>query len=231
MKKLIGVLGRPTLDDEEDSVVGIYEGIRSSIIKKGCIPFMIVPLANVDYVESKKEEIPKLTEEEKQDLRDMIDLCSGIIIPGGYRWYEYDIYAVTYAMEKDIPILGICMGMQLLATIDNQDKCLELNETKIEHRQRRVKYVHKVNVEEGTLLHAIVKKQQIEVNSKHRYHVTKVNQFKIAAVSEDGLIEAIEMPNKKFVMGVQWHPEKMLDYDESANQIYDKFIEQCSQKI
>ena len=76
----------------------------------------------------------------------------------------------------------------------------------------------------NTLLSKIINQDIIDVNSQHRYHITKVNNFKVSAYSEDGLIEAIELPNKKFVMGVQWHPEKMIKYDEYANKIFEKFI-------
>lgn len=227
MKKIIGVLGRPTLDDENYSLIGIYNEVRTSIIKKGCIPFMIMPLADVDYGKEEKKKIPKLTTSEKEDLRDMVDICSGIVIPGGYSWYYYDEYVVSYAIEKNIPVLGICMGMQLLSVYDNQENYLVKIESKIDHNQRDVQYAHNLDIQAGTLLHNIIGANQISVNSKHRYCVTKLNHFKISAISEDGIIEAIEHPNKRFVLGIQWHPEKMLDYDEASNKIYDAFIEEC----
>lgn len=201
-RKIIGVLGRPAVDDENDKLIAIYEDVRTSIIKKNCIPFMITPLANIDYINTKNSDIPKLSEEEKNLLREMVDICDGIIIPGGYRWYEYDKFVVKCVIEKDIPVLGICMGMQLLATIDNECNCFELNQTELNHSQRKQKYVHKVNIVENTLLNKVLENNNIDVNSKHRYHVSKVNNFKVSAYSEDGLIEAIEYPLKKFVVGV-----------------------------
>ncbi|MEG2028755.1 MAG: gamma-glutamyl-gamma-aminobutyrate hydrolase family protein [Bacilli bacterium] len=226
-KKIIGVLGRPSVDDENDKLVAIYDDVRTSIIKKDCIPFMFVPLSTVDYISTKTSDMPKLTDNEKEVLRNMVDICDGIIIPGGYKWFEYDEYVVKYAIEKDIPVLGICMGMQLLSSIDNGGLSLELNETKINHRQRKEKYVHSISIIDNTLLYNIINNNKINVNSNHRYHAVKVNNFVVSAYSEDGLIEAIELQNKKFVLGVQWHPEKMLDYDEYANKLYDCFIGKC----
>ena len=226
-KPIIGILGVPTYDDENRSVIALFNEYKNAVVKKGCIPFVICPLLSIDYYGTKLSDIPKLTEEEKQIYREMTDMCDGIIMPGGYRMYNFDDYVVRYAIEKDIPILGICMGMQLLADIDNNSYCLEANETEINHKQPNEKYVHNVSILNDTLLSEIVKEQEIRVNSNHRYHITKVKDFKISAYSEDGLIEGIEMPNKKFVVGVQWHPERMIEFDEAASKIFDRFISEC----
>jgi putative glutamine amidotransferase len=226
-RPIIGILGVPTYDNESDSVIALFNDYKNAIVEKNCIPFMICPLLSIDYYETKLSDIPTLSDKEKEIYIEMVNMCDGLIIPGGYRMYEFDKFVVEYAIEKDIPILGICMGMQLLANIDNGNYCLAKNETEIEHRQRNVKYVHKVNILEDTILRSIINKAEINVNSKHRYHVEKVNQFKISAYSEDGLIEAIEYSDKKFVIGVQWHPEKMISYDEDANKLFDEFTKEC----
>lgn len=226
-KPIIGILGVPTLDDENDNVIALYADYKNMVIKKGGIPFMICPLSDIDYYHTKVSEVPNLTEKEKENYRYMIDFCDGLIIPGGYRIYNFDYFVTQYAIEKDIPTLGICRGMQILANIDNGGNCLIINETEIDHRQRGEKYVHNVQVMDDTLLKRITGKEKISVNSVHRYHVLKTNQFKISAYSEDGLIEGIEHPTKRFVVGVQWHPEKMINYDENANKILDYFIDEC----
>lgn len=223
-KKIIGVLARPTIDDENDSLVALYQDVRSAILKKGGIPFIISPLNKIDYKKHKYSEIPNLTEDEKEELKNMVDVCDALIIPGGYTWYNYDEFVAKYAIEKDIPVLGICMGMQLLATLYTETRCLEKNHTNINHRQREKDYVHKVEIIEETKLNKIVETSSIKVNSKHNSHIDHVDVFKVSAYSEDGLIEAIELEDKKFVIGVQWHPEKMLDYDIYANKILDEFM-------
>lgn len=120
----------------------------------------------------------------------------------------------------------------MLASIDNRmrDEMIKSNaknNTAIDHHQREQKYVHSVAIKENTLLRKIIGKNKIQVNSKHNYHVQTTTEFVVSAYSEDGLIEAIEHPNKEFVVGIQWHPETMIDYDESANKILDAFISAC----
>lgn len=149
---------------------------------------MICPLLSIDYSNTKLSDIPDLTKEEKETYREMIDICDGIIIPGGYRIYNFYEYVVKRAIEKNMPVLGTCLGMQVLSKVDNGFNCLEKNETNINHVKKQVKYVHKVKILNNTLLKDIINKDEIEVNSKHSYYVSKVNNFKVSAYSEDGLI-------------------------------------------
>lgn len=227
-RSIVGILGVPTYDDENDPVIALYNDYKNVIVKKGCIPFMICPVLCIDYYGVNLNDIPKLTIEEKEIYVQMINICDGIVLPGGYRIYDFEKYIAKTAIEMDMPILGICKGMQLLATIDNEERCVVKNETLIEHRQSGVKYAHKLNILKSSLLYDIIKKEEIGVNSKHRYHVDRVNKFAISAYSEDGLIEGIELPEKSFVVGTQWHPEKMIDYDENANKLFDRFIDECA---
>lgn len=228
-KPIIGVIARTDVDEDGDYLLCIYEKVRRAIIKKGGIPFLIMPIQDINYDEITPGQIPRLTEEEKQDLYSQVDLCDGIFIPGGYKWYEFDAVIYRYAFNKNMPILGLCAGMQMMARVDNDItlNIIEKNTTLLNHHKRRVKYVHSVNIDENTKLFDIVKKKTIQVNSKHNFHIIKTGKFKISAYSDDGLIEGIEHPDKDFVIGLQWHPETMLAYDDSANKIFDSFIEKC----
>ena len=226
-RKVIGILGIPSVDDENDSVIALYKSYKDAIVKRGCIPFLINPVSDIDYLNRKREDIPPLSEEEKIFYQDMVDMCDGIILQGGYRIYNYFEYIVSYSIEKDIPILGICMGMQLLARLDNVENCIEINNTNVNHKVKGQQYAHMVNILKDSLLYSIFNKDVISVNSKHNYHVSMVNNYKISAYSEDRLIEAIEYPGKKFIIGVQWHPEKMIEYDALANKLFDYFISKC----
>ena len=232
IKPIIGVIGRIDVASDDDKVVCMWESTRRAIVKKHCIPFLILPNQDLEYGLLEPKDIPNLTEIEKEDLKKIVDMCDGLLIPGGYKWYEFDEFIYNYALEKNIPILGICVGMQMMCRIDqNRNSVCEdttiKNNTKINHNQRDKKYVHSVSIVDNTKLSKIINKNKIEVNSKHNYHVDRIVNLKISAYSFDDLIEAVEYENKKFVIGVQWHPETMLDYDEDANKIFDEFINKC----
>lgn len=230
MKPIIGIIATPDETEKNDCILAVGEYYRLAVLKSGGIPIMILPTQNVIYQKETPEQTKELSKEELMNYFEILDKCDGILITGGNRIYEYHRLAGRFAIQKNIPIIGICMGMQTLATIDNEGSyCLDKNETLINHHQRNIPSVHKVNLENGKLKE-ILKTNSIEVNSVHNYHVTKLNNFVVEAYSEDGLIEAISLPNKEFVMGFQWHPEKIYD-NVYSKKIFDTFIEKCKEKI
>ncbi len=235
-KPIIGIVGRPDITGNDEEVIGVYEHYRKAVIKKGGIPILLLPNQNLIYETTKPREMPKLTIDEKEDLIKVINMCDGLIMQGGSKWYEYDEFICNYAIDMDIPLLATCLGMQIMGKVDNDrnnidDYATFENDTTIDHFQKGIKYVHQIKIEENTLLSLIIDELHIDVNSKHNRHIKKCNSFKVAAVASDGIIEAIEYPWKKFILGVQWHPEKMIDYDEKADKIFSKFIKEASRQL
>lgn len=230
-KPIIGIVGRVATSKSGDDTICSWEEIRLSVIKNGGVPLLILPTN--DFLYNKQEEVPLLTEQEKEDLYSIVDLCDGLIFQGGLEWYEFDTVIYTYALEKDVPMLGICAGMQMMACIDKYNTFNDLtipNETFINHQEKTKRYVHEIRVKENTLLHDIVKSENLHVNSRHSCHIDGIKNFIISAYAPDGIIEAIEYPYKKFVLGVQWHPESMLKYDKQANKIFEYFLKICQKK-
>lgn len=231
LKPIIGIVGRSDTSNENYNTICCFESVRRSIVKMGGIPILILPNQDLEYEISKPKDIDRLTNEEKEDFKKVIDLCDGIVMPGTYKLFEYDKFIYEYAYELDIPILGLCGGMQLMGLVDNKEleskEVLVKNDTDLKHFQKGVKYVHKVNIVENTLLSKILNKSEIQINSRHNYHLDKVKDLKVSAYSEDGFIEAVEVINKKFILGVQWHPESMLEYDENSKKIFEYFIDSC----
>ncbi|WP_028402439.1 gamma-glutamyl-gamma-aminobutyrate hydrolase family protein [Ectobacillus panaciterrae] len=143
----------------------------------------------------------------------------------------YEQHLIQFAIQKKKPILAICRGMQILNVTCGgtlyQDISL-IDGASIEHNQRASSNIptHSVSIKEGTHLYRLYG-EQISTNSFHHQAVKKVALgFRVAALSKDGVIEAIEKEGDHFVVGVQWHPEMMAKEHEYMLNLFKLFIEQ-----
>ena len=223
MKPIIGIVGRPTFPDEDlnNALITVKESYRNVIIKNGGIPIAILPPKQIFYNNAKSSEVSELTEDEKDILMTQLKLCDGILMPGGYKVFSHDFFILDYAISNNIPVLGICLGMQIMSNY----KCEYYNE-RIENNTNHFdisgKVIHDVKIKKDSKLYSIINKEVIGVNSMHNFRATKGGIYDIVATSDDGVIEALELPNAVFNIGVQWHPE-VLDNDDS-NKLFQVFI-------
>ena len=221
MKPIIGIVEWPYKDSDGDLIYEVPNNIVEKISMHGGIPVGIFPTQIEDYQNKRLSEIDELTFIEKQDLQESLDRVDAIIKPGALKIYGFERYIYNYAFNKDIPYLGICVGMQMMAGYRNNKYNNVKNETDI-HRSNK-DYAHKLRILKDTLLYNILKEEEIEVNSRHNYHIESAGIHDINAYSEDGIIEGIENRDKLFHIGLQWHPENL--NDENTNKIFDEFIE------
>ncbi len=145
-----------------------------------------------------------------------------------------ELNAAKTAFEKDLPILAICRGIQILNVSLGgnlfQDIPGQVKDS-ILHSQNAPKNVltHAIRIEQETLLYKVTGKKKIWVNSKHHQAVKDVAPgLRIGALSEDGVIEAIEDPSKRFVLGVQWHPEGTFREDTYSKKLFRAFIREAA---
>ena len=221
MKPIIGIVEWPYKDEDGDLIYEVPNNIVEKISKHGGIPVGIFPTQIEDFQNKRLSEIDELTFIEKQDLRESLDRVDAIIKPGALKIYGYERYIYDYAFNKDIPYLGICAGMQMMAGYQNNKYNNVKNETDIHHSKEE--YAHTLRILKDTLLYNILKEEEIMVNSRHRYHIESAGINEVNALSEDGIIEGIENRDKLFHLGVQWHPENL--NDENTNKIFAEFIE------
>ena len=175
--------------------------------------------------------------------------CDGLLLPGGG-----DMDPKFYGQERipacgepnllrdaaerlllraflaaDKPVLGICRGIQVMNAVLGGDLYQDIKPFEhLPHNDHWAK-VHTVTVRRGTLLSRILGQDTVLVNSQHHQAVDRVAPgFTLAALSEDGIVEAIEKPDAGFCLGVQWHPEWLSDADPAMQGLFDAFVNACS---
>ncbi len=232
MKPIIGII--PLWDDTQSSL-WMLPGYMDIIRESGAIPIML-PL-----------------DIESEDLRQLCDLCSGFLLTGGHdispalygetpsekcgtickRRDTLESAVLEYAIEHDKALLGICRGIQFINGYCGGTLYQDLPSERPEgvSHQMVAPYDavwHTVRIIEGSPLSQIIRKETIGVNSYHHQAVKELSpQLEAMAISEDGLIEALYMPQKRFIWALQWHPEFSFASDEKSRKIVELFISKC----
>ena len=177
-------------------------------------------------------EVVKLSDETAAHIEN----CDGVILSGGVdihpKYYKGSIHypespekgfethrddlefsVLEKSLKKNIPVLGICRGLQLINVFCNGTLVQDLGDKNTMHQSDVYDGKHNVKVEGGTVLHNIVKVNSGTVNSAHHQAIEQLGKdLVVNSFSEDGVIEGIEWKNKNnrsFMLAVQWHPERM----------------------
>lgn len=195
-------------------------GITTSEISYANYPNWIKGVDEIEIIELSYE---------KYNLVSLAE-CDGVVLTGGvdimpentnYQNAPKLFYPKRDQFEKEIlelalfekkPILGICRGLQLINLYFGGDLILDLGKKNLAHKKGEVDKINIVNVNTNSLLYHIIGQEKGEVNSAHHQAINQLaNCLNISAVSDDGVIEAIEYKDKMsdFMVAVQWHPERM----------------------
>ena len=224
MKPVIGIPLRYQKLNDDRAIIYLSERVRRTVQLAGGFVYPISPVQNLDNIHTKGNEFPELTFEEKEDISLSLDGCDGILFPGRIKFTPYDRYLLELAIEKKIPVLGICLGMQMMSCY-NEDINLFDVETGFEHYQESdFGLTHKVVIDKNSKLFNIIGEEEILVNSFHKRCCSENGIYQVTAKSEDGLIEGIEYPSDTFNIGVQWHPEISYEFDDNSKKVIDAFI-------
>ena len=211
-RPVIGITG-----NYGDLTCKLAEGYYKSVLKAGGIPIIIPPLANTDAIIN------------------TLEIIDGLILSGGgdydprYANEELDsklgeineerdlpeLFITRLAYNRQIPILGICRGIQTLAmALGGKVKQDITDIATLNHSQKEERNVptHNVIIEKDSILSQLYKltdkNATLKVNSFHHQAVCDCgDKFRVVAKSEDGIVEAIESREFKSIIGVQWHPE------------------------
>ena len=188
-------------------------------------------------------------------LVSLLDTLDGIVLSGGAdidpdylgeepldcisinpRRDRQELTLVRLAVERQIPVLGICRGIQVLTAALGgklyQDIKIQHDRPSIEHSQTIARGLpsHEVKLEKDSLLYGFFGKETLSVNSFHHQAVKEVPAgFRVTASAPDGIIEGMESTTFRPIMGVQWHPECfLLENDRTMLPIFEWLVEQAS---
>ena len=230
-KPVIGIIGNTydTLPGMFDSMERAYQNSYyvNAVMRNGGIP-VILPASAITA-----------------DTKGIMRICDGLLFPGGEdmtpsRYGEEPLpeigvfkpeidealfLAGSYALEREIPMLGICKGHQFLNVLMGgslyQDFSLT-GKNHIQHLQKgkREYLTHQVTVEDGTRLASILGAGSCMTNSMHHQAVKEVGKgLRVSARAVDGTVEAIE-DEGGLILGLQWHPESLLDTAPAMNGLF-----------
>lgn len=202
----------------------LAEGYYKSVWRAGGIPVIIPPISDTEVIINTLQHI------------------DGLLLSGGADYDPHyageepspklgeinaerdlpELLITQLAYNRQIPILGICRGIQTLAMALGGHVAQDLSEVKdgwkeekgIQHSQQEERPVatHNVTVEKDSVLFSLYKSTTLRVNSFHHQSVDDPGErFRITARAEDNIVEAMESTEHKSIMGVQWHPECLAD--------------------
>ena len=230
---LIGITG-----NLGDKGCELAQGYYISVVKAGGTPVVIPP------------------HKDKESILALLDTLDGLVLSGGGdinplllgeeplpqlhsvcpERDETELFLAREAFHRQIPTLGICRGIQVMAAVLGgkvyQDIYVQGEGAKLKHSQDMPRYTasHTVNIKEGSTLQSIVgNKQTLAVNSFHHQAVSDPGpHLKVSAQSPDGIIEAVESNEDKALLGVQWHPECfILNNDQSMMSLFRWLINEA----
>ena len=144
-----------------------------------------------------------------------------------------ELWLTRRAFEDDLPVLGICRGVQML-TVALGGTLVQDIPAQVPgalrhnfHPDHPRNYLgHEVVVEHGTRLADILSAARTRVNSFHHQSVQDVPPvLRVTAHASDGVVEAVEAPDKRFVVGVQWHPEELVGDDPRMKRLFETLVE------
>ncbi len=144
--------------------------------------------------------------------------------------YEFALFKA--ALDKNLPILGICNGLQLINIAFGGSLYQDLPEqlkTPLIHEKRGSKPRHNIFIDPQSILYTTLQTTEIEVTSTHHQAIKFLApKLKATAWAQDGVIEAVESTANRFVIGVQWHPERLINDNHIWKGLFNKLIQAAS---
>ena len=148
---------------------------------------------------------------------------------------EFEITLATWAIQQDIPVLGVCRGMQLINVVLGGTLYQDIDNQypdSIAHSQRHLPITHLAHhiiVEPGSRMEKILGAGEVWVNSHHHQAIKDPGKgVRITGRAPDGVPELLEVPDCRFVMAVQSHPEEIYSIEPAFKRLFSAFVQASS---
>lgn len=196
--------------------------------------------------------LEKSISEHLESILDYLEQIHALLLPGGGAidpkcYYQtrkkkfntisrsrdaLEIRLCQKALETDIPVFGICRGIQVMSVATGgfpyQDiRLVYPGKARMHKRKKGKDSRHEINIEPHSRLSEIVNENRALVNSAHQQAVNRIGDEFVKTAQTEGIIEAMEISSRRFVIGVQYHPERMLQEPElrgHAEKLFKAFI-------
>jgi putative glutamine amidotransferase len=234
-RPLIGITcGTSSLDPSAKNLQDrLNQAYSKALLQAGAIP---VILPNVVETETAVQ---------------LLERLDGLLLSGGYDFHpsaygenilnetveidaprdEAEIPLIKAALDRDMPLLAICRGIQSLnvamgGTLYQDIPAQTPSELKHSQKESRDTSTHVIGIEPNSCLALAIGSTEMAVNSFHHQSLKDVGKgLKVIARAEDGIVEAVEGDRETFLLGVQFHPEEMVGNSEAARRIFSAFVE------
>lgn len=216
----------------------LAEGYYSSILKAGAIPFILPPTDHIEVLIASLEQVDALLLTGGGDINPLYLGEEPIKELGGINPVRdrHELLLAYLATNRQIPILGICRGMQVLnAALGGtlyQDIHKQMEGVRIKHSQEldRSYPSHNVTIDEESILYELFQQTTMAVNSFHHQAIQQpAPGFKATAWASDGVLEAMESTRYKSILAVQWHPECfILQGDRCMMPLFDWLVKEAT---
>jgi len=233
MTNLVAVTTVSTFDRRGFERAAINLSYLRAIEGAGLVPLLLAPDTSAGALEAAMSEVSGLVLTGGGDVdpaRYGAEAHESIIGASGAR-DSLEIDSIRLAGERNLPVLAICRGLQLLNVALGGSLVQDIPsmvEGACAHsiEDPRQGPAHDVEVMPGTRLASILGPGVIPVNSRHHQAAARLGDgLEVSARSVDGVIEGLELPGQRFVVAVQWHPEDMLGHFESAEKLFGAFAD------